>query len=275
MKTIKINGFTMSLIVGFTILVYACKTDMMDYEGVDGVYFVMQRKPPSGYGDPEQYEYVDTTYIPFGTTSSKDTTLFIRVRVMGDVKNYDRYVTIKVDPKATTAEANIDYIPFDDHQTIKAGERQVDIPCRITWNEKLAFNPDSTFYLAVKLEENEFFSLPLKKWYPVGDIYGDKNKMINPLVHVIGINDQLGKPNIWNQNYWGNFSPTKIKLMCAVLGAQISDFEKYSTMDINRQIAYGRIFAKYLREEKEAGRTVYDYDALGNKFEMTMGPNAK
>ena len=36
-----------------------------------------------------------------------------------------------------------------------------------------------------------------------------------------------------------------------------------------------RIFAKYLREEKEAGRTVYDYDALGNKFEMTMGPNAK
>ena len=35
----------MSLIVGFTILVYACKTDMMDYEGVDGVYFVMQRKP--------------------------------------------------------------------------------------------------------------------------------------------------------------------------------------------------------------------------------------
>lgn len=63
MKTIKINGFTMSLIVGFTILVYACKTDMMDYEGVDGVYFVMQRKPPSGYGDPEQYEYVDTTYI--------------------------------------------------------------------------------------------------------------------------------------------------------------------------------------------------------------------
>ena len=171
----------MSLIVGFTILVYACKTDMMDYEGVDGVYFVMQRKPPSGYGDPEQYEYVDTTYIPFGTTSSKDTTLFIRVRVMGDVKNYDRYVTIKVDPKATTAEANIDYIPFDDHQTIKAGERQVDIPCRITWNEKLAFNPDSTFYLAVKLEENEFFSLPLKKWYPVGDIYGDKNKMINQI----------------------------------------------------------------------------------------------
>ena len=151
----------------------------------------------------------------------------------------------------------------------------MDIPCRITWNEKLAFNPDSTFYLAVKLEENEFFSLPLKKWYPVGDIYGDKNKMINPLVHVIGINDQLGKPNIWNQNYWGDFSPTKIKLMCAVLGAQISDFEKYSTMDINRQIAYGRIFAKYLREEKEAGRTVYDYDALGNKFEMTMGPNAK
>ena len=57
----------------------------------------------------------------------------------------------------------------------------MDIPCRITWNEKLAFNPDSTFYLAVKLEENEFFSLPLKKWYPVGDIYGDKNKMINPL----------------------------------------------------------------------------------------------
>ena len=64
MKTIKINGFTMSLIVGFTILVYACKTDMMDYEGVDGVYFVMQRKPPSGYGDPEQYEPTSRSVRP-------------------------------------------------------------------------------------------------------------------------------------------------------------------------------------------------------------------
>ena len=44
------------LIISLTTWLYACETEMMGYEGESGVYFMMQKPPASGYGDPEQYE---------------------------------------------------------------------------------------------------------------------------------------------------------------------------------------------------------------------------
>ena len=73
------------LIISLTTCLYACETEMMGYEGESGVYFMMQKPPASGYGDPEQYEYVDTTLIPFAMFTAKDTVLPIRVRITGDV----------------------------------------------------------------------------------------------------------------------------------------------------------------------------------------------
>lgn len=49
------------LIIGLATWLCACETEMMGYEGESGIYFMMQKPPASGYGDPEQYEYVDTT----------------------------------------------------------------------------------------------------------------------------------------------------------------------------------------------------------------------
>lgn len=133
-------------------------------------------------------------------------------------------------------------------------------------------NPDTVIYLTVRLEESADFKLPLKRWFPFGSIYGLKDKVVNPIVHVIGINDQVIVPKQWNVNYWGAFSPTKFKLVCEVLGLTMQDFEDYQTMNQNRAKALAQNFDRYLKEEKAAGRTVMDKDAADNEFEMTMGP---
>ena len=133
-------------------------------------------------------------------------------------------------------------------------------------------NPDTVIYLTVRLEESADFKLPLKRWIPFGSIYGSTDKVVNPLVHVIGINDQVVVPKQWTANYWGAFSPTKFKLVCVVLGLTMQDFEDYKTMNQNRSKALAQNFDRYLKEEKAAGRTVMDKDAAGNEFEMTMGP---
>lgn len=101
------------LIISLTTWLYACETEMMGYEGESGVYFMMQKAPPSGYGDLEQYEYVDTTLIPFAMFTAKDTVLPIRVRIIGDVAGHDRYFTIRVVDTLTTAKAGEDYEPFE------------------------------------------------------------------------------------------------------------------------------------------------------------------
>ena len=212
------------LIISLTTWLYACETEMMGYEGESGIYFMMQKPPASGYGDPEQYEYVDTTLIPFAMFTAKDTVLPIRVRITGDVVDHDRYFTIRVVDTLTTAKEGEDYEPFE------------------------------------------------KRWFPFGIIYGSKDKVVNPIVHVIGINDQVVIPKQWTMNYWGAFSPTKFKLVCEVLGLTMQDFEDYKTMNSNRAKALAQNFDRYLKEEKAAGRTVMDKDVAGNEFEMTMGP---
>ena len=73
-----------------------CEKEMMDYEGKDGVYFSVQEVPPSLYGDPEIWSHMDTTLIPFSLLLENDSTVRLKVRVMGDVVNYDRYFTVSV-----------------------------------------------------------------------------------------------------------------------------------------------------------------------------------
>ena len=114
------------LIISLTTWLYACETEMMGYEGESGVYFMMQKPPASGYGDPEQYEYVDTTLIPFAMFTAKDTVLPIRVRITGEVADHDRYFTIRVVDTLTTAKEGEDYEPFENSQVVKAGERQAE-----------------------------------------------------------------------------------------------------------------------------------------------------
>ena len=105
-------------VMGLAMWLCACETEMMGYEGESGIYFMMQKAPASGYGDLEQYEYVDTTLIPFAMFTAKDTVLPIRVRIIGDVADHDRYFTIRVVDTLTTAKVGEDYEPFENSQVV-------------------------------------------------------------------------------------------------------------------------------------------------------------
>ena len=89
----KIYIFLLVVVLSFL----GCEKEMMDYEGKDGVYFSVQEAPPSLYGNPEIWAHMDTTLIPFSLLLENDSTVRLKVRVMGDVVNYDRYFTVSVD----------------------------------------------------------------------------------------------------------------------------------------------------------------------------------
>lgn len=256
------------ILLGFTLLCWQCDTDMMEYEGKSGIYFMMQKRPLSGYGDPERFEYVDTTYLSFASILGDDTILPVRVRILGNTEDRDRFFTLRIDEKGTTVKAGEDYDAFDLNQCIRANERQVDIPCRFIKTPKLYQHPDTVIYLALQLEPGADFALPLTWWQPFGNMYGDSQDSVNIVRHVIAVSNAIKKPKYWPDRYWGNFSPKKLDLMCTLFRMTVNDFEKMTTDDQTKALIMGQNLDRYLKEN-----VIYEdqKDENGDWIRMTSG----
>lgn len=152
--------FLLSVVLSFL----GCEKEMMDYEGKDGIYFSVQEVPPSQYGNPEIWAHVDTTLIPFSLLLENDSTVRLKVRVMGKVVNYDRYFTLSVVDTSTTATEGEDYAPLEKQYVIPSGERDGFVEFTGFRQEKML---DSTYYVTLQLVENEYFSLPMDIWRPL------------------------------------------------------------------------------------------------------------
>lgn len=265
-KSIYIIGFILSLT-----LLWRCEKEMMDYEGKSGIYFAVQTIPPSQYGDPELFAYTDTTLLPFSVLLTDDTTVNIKVRVMGDIVDYDRPFTIHVVDTATDAVSGEDFDALKSQYVIKAGERETFIP--ITGHRQVKML-DTTYYLTLELEENEYFSLPLKSWRPLEQDYTDKNKVIDVVRHVIGFSDGAYQPKAWTFNYLGKCTRKKMNLLCSMFGLKLTDFDDSNEMTMNRQQVLGQSLDRYLKEMDAKGETIYEdeVDKDGNPVKMTVGP---
>ena len=247
-----------------------CEKEMMDYEGKDGVYFSVQEVPPSLYGNPEIWAHMDTTLIPFSLLLENDSTVRLKVRVMGDVVNYDRYFTVSVVDSLTTALVNEDYAPLEERYMIAAGERDGFVEFTGFGQAKML---DSTYYVTLQLMENEYFSLPMDVWRPLED--KDYTKEIQNVVrHVVGLSDEVFMPKAWTVNYFGPYSKKKVKLLCEMFGLKMADFDNVIEMDMERQRTYAQGLDKYLKEMEAKGQTVYEdeKDKDGNPVKMAVGP---
>ncbi len=253
------------------LLFWRCEKEMMDYEGKPGIYFAVQTIPPSQYGDSELFAYTDTTLLPFSVLLTDDTTLNIKVRVMGEIVDYDRYFKIHVVDTATDAVVGEDYDALEQQYVIKSGERETFIPITGHRQSKML---DTIYYLTLELEANEHFALPLKYWRPLEQDYTDKNKIIDVTRHVIGFSDGIYQPKAWIYNYLGKCTRKKMSLICSMFGLQLTDFDNSNEMTMNKQKVLGQSLDRYLKDMDEKGETIYEdeVDKDGKPVKMTVGP---
>ena len=249
-----------------------CDSEMMEYEGKSGVYFMMQRRPVSGYGDPEVFEYVDTTRVSFASIVGNDTVLPVRIRVMGEVRDYDRFVSLRLVEDETTAKVGEDYEGIELNPCIKANERQVEVPCRIIRTDKLAIE-NLVVCLVLQLQENADFSLPLVRWKPFGNMYGDPKDSVNVVRHVIAIDNEVKRPGYWPDYYWGTWSVKKFSIMCDLFQMAWDDFAALTAANDGQAKIMGQNLDKYLKEKEKDGQTVYEdeRDDNGDLVKMTAG----
>ena len=82
--------------------------------------------------------------IPFSLLLENDSTVRLKVRVMGKVVNYDRYFTLSVVDTSTTATEGEDYAPLEKQYVIPSGERDGFVEFTGFRQEKML---DSTYYV--------------------------------------------------------------------------------------------------------------------------------
>ena len=230
----------------------------MTYNGMDTIYFDVRYG--SEWGDPEK-EWAHQYYTPieFGLLTQTDTTLSLRVRCTGTIKDYDRPFTVTINADSTNAIVGEDYTGFEEQHVIKAGEQYTYINLTVHRTERMA---KENVYLQLQLHANEYFVLNFSdygdlptNWKP-DTAYGSNT---DASVHDVIANNFMVQPGGWwgsdlGGGLFGKFSPTKFCLMMELTNTEVSDYESMSTMPNGRAQAIGNALARYLLEQAAKGR---------------------
>ena len=260
--------FKYILLLVFLASFSACeKHELMDYEGLDGLYFDVQYG--AEWGDTTVWAHQIYTAIAFGRTDDSEIEAELKVAIVGSVKNYDRPFQIKIVQDSTTLNTNeykldkLDYV-------IPAGQNHTYIRIPIIKSDRMA---DETLQLQIALQPNEHFQLPISE---VGEIPGrwtdtatDWSTNFNPSIHNLFVNDILVKPAGWHNVQFGYYYSIKkhallLQIAKEKLGLGREDFENKTVMTAGRAKAIAAEVKPYLMEQYNLGREHWVLDEDGS-----------
>ena len=78
------------------LMLSGCEKDLMDYEGLEGVYFAVQWG--DSWGSEKTWPYQPYTNVNFISLPGDTATLSVKVMATGPVKTYDRIFLVKSIP---------------------------------------------------------------------------------------------------------------------------------------------------------------------------------
>lgn len=265
------NSWSLCLFILAGVYLFGCKAEMMDYEGKPGVYFANQQPFVGGGGDSTSWPYSPVTEVPFITTTSNDSIVELKVKLLGNYVNKDRTFKVVLVDSGTTALAGTDY-EFDQQEyTLKANTASSIVPVKVYRTPSLK---DTTRTIMFTLVETPDFTLPIDIWYPAPGQYGYSPKPgapvqdVSAIRHTILISDVItNQPTGWFGGFYGDFSKEKYQFLAEYFDLTWDDFSR-EKMDNNRARAFAQK-AKYRLEELEAaGTPVLEADDTP----MKMGP---
>lgn len=252
-------------------ILFGCKAEMMDYEGKPGVYFANQQPFISGTGDSTSWPYTPVTEIPFITTTSNDSLVKLRVKLLGNLVNKDRMFKMVVVDSGTTAKEGVDYDLPAQNYVMKANTAYADVFVHVYRASSLK---DTMRKVMFTLVETPDFKLPIDTWYPAPGQYGYSPKPgapvqdISVIRHTILLSDVItNQPTGWFGGFYGDFSKKKYQFLAELFNLTWDDFSR-EKMDTNRARALAQKAKYYLEELEAEGNPVLEEDGTP----MKMGP---
>ena len=261
----KIHYYIMML----PIFLSGCEKDLMDYEGLEGVYFAVQWG--DSWGSELTWPYQPYTNVQFIQLGDADTaTVNLKVMVTGSVKDYDRTFRVEVKPDSTTAVVNVDYLPLENDIVIKAGEYMAMVPVRLIRTEALQHEEK---IIGLKLVANQYFTLAFPEWDAVkGFNSGDIHERFDASLHEIRFSDMMVRPTVWTgtdsspyndgaeSGLWGAFSRKKLEMICERFDLTYNDFMSTTTMPLVLQNLIAKTMSQLLIDRYNAKDPVLEDD---------------
>ena len=171
-----------------------CEKDLMDYEGLEGVYFAVQWG--DSWGSEKTWPYQPYTNVNFISLPGDTATLSVKVMATGPVKTYDRIFLVEVNPDSTDLTENVGYLPLTREGVIKAGESAAEVEVRLIRTDILQ---EKEQRLGLRLVANEYFSLAFPEWdaligsHRTGPVY----EHFDASLHTLRIADFMVEPKVW------------------------------------------------------------------------------
>jgi hypothetical protein len=242
--------------------IIACKKDLKTYDGEEGIYFLNSYRFSNG-----SQSGVDSTAISFAYAKSttKDSTIFLPVKISGKSASIDREFKLTIDP-ASTALKGTHYEMLSETFLIPANQVTGVVGIKLKRTSDMV---DRNFLLVLKLEDNNNFKT-LMQDVVINTTTGKKRSYIQ---HTVWINDILKKPKSWFETYLGPFTKKKLFLLADLAEIKdLADLDNTSITTIPRVIYYGTFMQRYLNEMRAMGKTIYEEDGV---TEMIMGPSVQ
>jgi len=248
----------------------SCKKEMMNYEGMEGIYFAVRSGPD--YAAPSSWPYHSYTNIEFVkyNSSVKELTANIKVMITGAVKDYDRPFLVEINPDSTTAQAGVHFLPLPETLVIPANSVEGYIPVTLKRTADLMTQAKK---IGLRLIANEHFGLAFPEWKAIPDLgtsYVGADTAFDATLHTINVSDLMVQPTIWygqvvagtkkETGSWGAFTRKKIELMCKLFNLKYEDFGSSQTMTLLLTQLITQEMTRYLTDQFNAGTPIKEDD---------------
>lgn len=244
----------------------SCEQEIMDYEGVDGLYFDAQwDNNPNINTDTTKWIRQHYTLVNFAKEGGFELEGVAKIAISGNVKDYDRPIAFKVVAETDSATA-IEGVEYElvEQPYIPAGKNHTYLKFKFMRTERMT---DQTVELKIQLLPNEHFQLPfVEVGYINGRYPNDAENIYSEYdhanVHSFFINNMLVKPAGWHMVQFGNYYSKKkyellLKMAYENFGWVNADFEDRNKMQSGRAEAIARVTRIYLKEQYDKGNEAY------------------
>lgn len=242
----------------------SCEKDMDDYNGQDGLYFDVQYTNVSWNTNPEKWAHQFYSLVRFSAMpeGDNDSTLTLKVNVVGPVRDYDRPFNVTVVADSTNAIPDVEYKDLSTTCVVKAGETCGYVTVTVMRSERME---NENVQLQIGLHPNEYFTLPYTHIETLPGRYAelitDYSSNMDPRIHNIFITDIMIQPKYFSAFYFGEFSREKMELMLELYpDASYNDYDYKETMPTVKQNIISEALANYLMENFKAGNPITDPD---------------
>ena len=244
--------------------VSSCEKEIMDYEGVDGLYFDAQwDNNPNINTDTTKWIRQHYTLVKFADVGGEELEAVAKIAISGNVKDYDRPISFKVVADSTTAIEGEEY-ELVEQPVIPAGKNHTYLKFNFKLSERML---DTTVVLQVQLLPNEHFELPfVEVGYINGRFPNDAENIYSTYdhanVHTFYINKMLTRPAGWHDVQFGyNYTVKKHQMLLEEaydhFGWTNADFQDRNRMQSGRAEAIARQARIYLNEQYKKGVAAY------------------